>query len=510
MPTTFDKQIPKKRSMSDRRRAATSQVGQRVKDRAKNEIKQRAKKVAKKAVKSGAKNLARVATGSASIAVEAAFALLFSKAGKKVMKLAFIAWACIWFGIILIVFNLFASNSQQRTEVSDAATTSSEKQASSTLGITSGTNYQLLIAEESKTGIPWEIPLAIAYYETMGGQSVASQPSQCPSNTALLFCPPTSSVPATPLKHATGEFGLLTAKLSTLGLTPATATNTTAAVVAIDHFLVKQLKQRGVPSRANIMSGISYNSQNQPVAANTRDASAYSKAMIGAIEALPLANNSSAMSSNIYYISQEWAESVPAPQNIGGGGPLLICAGANGKTVSITDNTGGKMTLDPEQVTNAVIIGNVAKSMGISPEGVVYALAIALRESSLFDYPNGAIPASLSYPGAQLGGYSPSNPPGNGTSLGLFQQQNNWGSIAQRMNPAESSKLFFQRLLGVHNWQSDSLTQIVTIVQAPLQRYVKYYAQWQTGAATLAGDVLHISCSSGMNTSNLTGVAKAG
>jgi cell wall-associated NlpC family hydrolase len=511
MPITKDKkEEPKKRSMADRRKAATSQVGQRVKDRAKNEIKQRAKKMAKKAVKSGAKNLARAATGSASLLVEAAFKFLFSKTGKKVMKIAFVVWACVWFGIVLIVFNLFTASNQHQSAINNATTSSSEKQAESTPGIdTKSIKTQLYISAESQTGIPWEIPLAVAYYETMGGQSVAQSGDQCSSGATVMFCPPTSSTTAQPVKKTTGEFGLLTAKLGILKLNASTAAHQLTAVPAIDVYLAKQMANSKVPSRANIMSGISYNDQQQAVAKTTRDSAAYSKAMISAIESLPIAHNSLALATNVYYLSQQWAEGVTPAQNANpGGGNLtdMICAGHIGKTVTIPTQGGVTMSLDAEQVTNAAIISNEAKAMGIPPEGVVIALMTGLQESSLFNLPNINVPASLTNPNAQWGRYTRHSPPSNYGSLGVFQQRASWGTVNERLTVSYAAKQFFGHMLGVKNWQTKSPGKVAQKVQ--VSAYPSAYAPWQAGASTLAGDVLGIKCSAGVSTANLTGVAK--
>ncbi len=77
---------------------------------------------------------------------------------------------------------------------------------------------------------------------------------------------------------------------------------------------------------------------------------------------------------------------------------------------------------------------------GITDKGIQIALATALVESNLKMYANPADPASMKFPHDAVGhGHD---------SVGLFQQRNNgaWGTVRDRMNPARSAGMFYDRL----------------------------------------------------------------
>lgn len=79
------------------------------------------------------------------------------------------------------------------------------------------------------------------------------------------------------------------------------------------------------------------------------------------------------------------------------------------------------------------------RRMGITPRGVVIALATALVESNLVMYANGNDPESLNYPYEALST--------DANSCGLFQQRAPWwGTAADRMDPARSASMFYDAL----------------------------------------------------------------
>lgn len=75
-------------------------------------------------------------------------------------------------------------------------------------------------------------------------------------------------------------------------------------------------------------------------------------------------------------------------------------------------------------------------------------------------------------------------------SRGLFQQRSNYGSVARRMNPYNSSYDFFQRMLGIPGWQNLSPTQVAHTVQgnANPDYYTPYYPRAKTIVAALLSD----------------------
>lgn len=77
---------------------------------------------------------------------------------------------------------------------------------------------------------------------------------------------------------------------------------------------------------------------------------------------------------------------------------------------------------------------------GITDRGIKIALATAIVESGLKMYANNADPESLNFPHDAIGS--------DHDSVGLFQQRNNgaWGTTADRMDPAKSAGMFYDRL----------------------------------------------------------------
>ena len=80
------------------------------------------------------------------------------------------------------------------------------------------------------------------------------------------------------------------------------------------------------------------------------------------------------------------------------------------------------------------------KRRGISNRGIKIALATALVESDLKMYANPVDPESMKYPHDAVGS--------DHDSVGLFQQRNNgaWGTTADRMDPAKSAGMFYDKL----------------------------------------------------------------
>jgi hypothetical protein len=115
--------------------------------------------------------------------------------------------------------------------------------------------------------------------------------------------------------------------------------------------------------------------------------------------------------------------------------------------------------LDQAQMDNAAIIVRIAAQRGLPKRAMVVAVATSLQESDLYNAANPDVPESLRYPhqGASV----------DADSVGLFQQRasQGWGTVAQLMDPAYSTRLFFDRLVRVSGWQSMELTDAAQAVQ---------------------------------------------
>jgi LysM repeat protein len=138
---------------------------------------------------------------------------------------------------------------------------------------------------------------------------------------------------------------------------------------------------------------------------------------------------------------------------------------------SIGQPVSGSVTpLNDERRTNAQIIVNVGREMGISDYGIVIALATAMQETSL---------RNIKW--------------GDRDSVGLYQQRpsSGWGTVDQIMDPAYATRLFFggpnnpnkgktRGLLDISGWESMTLTVAAQRVQ--ISAYPDAYAKWEPSA----------------------------
>jgi LysM repeat protein len=126
--------------------------------------------------------------------------------------------------------------------------------------------------------------------------------------------------------------------------------------------------------------------------------------------------------------------------------------------------------LSTEMVTNARIIIQVGRELGVPNYGIVIALATAAQESHL---------RNLDY--------------GDRDSVGLFQQRpsSGWGTTGQIRDPRYAARAFFGGptsttpgatigLLDVEQWQHMSLTDAAQAVQ--ISAFPEAYAQWEVSA----------------------------
>lgn len=133
-----------------------------------------------------------------------------------------------------------------------------------------------------------------------------------------------------------------------------------------------------------------------------------------------------------------------------------------------TQNTIG---LDSTQMTNAADINAAGSSMKATARDVEIAFMTALTESGMRNLANPNVPASMTLPHDGTGT--------NLDSVGMFQQRNSWGSAAQRLDPTETSKLFFNRELNVagrNTLPMGVVAQDVQVSEFP-DRYNAYQAQ---------------------------------
>lgn len=164
------------------------------------------------------------------------------------------------------------------------------------------------------------------------------------------------------------------------------------------------------------------------------------------------------------------------------GTPGVVCAPPGVDPAQLVEGFG------PEQVSNAGLIVAKGVEMGIPPTGIVTAVATAMQESTLLNYANSSVPASLDIPHQAIGS--------DHDSVGLFQQREaGWGDVATRMNPSESARLFYEALMRIPGWQTMPLTQAAQAVQ--VSAFPDAYAKWEQAAATLVGAFQGVTCTPG-------------
>lgn len=119
----------------------------------------------------------------------------------------------------------------------------------------------------------------------------------------------------------------------------------------------------------------------------------------------------------------------------------------------------GNVSLSAEQLKNAATIIGVGKSMGATTSDLIVSIMTAMQESTL---------RNLNY--------------GDRDSIGLFQQRpsQGWGTVEQIMNPAYSSRKFFESLLALGGRSKLSLTQQAQRVQR--SGFPEAYAKWESMA----------------------------
>jgi hypothetical protein len=83
------------------------------------------------------------------------------------------------------------------------------------------------------------------------------------------------------------------------------------------------------------------------------------------------------------------------------------------------------------------------------------------------------------------------NPDGSRTSsVGLFQQQAWWGSLAERMDPATAATKFYARLRKVPDWQGLPPSHAIHRVQinADQEHYARFQGNAEDVVAALSGE----------------------
>ena len=119
-------------------------------------------------------------------------------------------------------------------------------------------------------------------------------------------------------------------------------------------------------------------------------------------------------------------------------------------------------TADSARDRNAATVISVGKTMGVSDQGIVIALAVGLVETELRNLASEAVPESKNYPNDGVA-------PGDAKSVGLMQQQvgMGYGTVAEIMKPDHAATEFYKGLTASGDWQSKAFTEAAADVQRP-------------------------------------------
>ncbi|KDA06123.1 peptidase M23 [Microbacterium sp. CH12i] len=134
-----------------------------------------------------------------------------------------------------------------------------------------------------------------------------------------------------------------------------------------------------------------------------------------------------------------------------------------------------------DQLENAATIMRTATVQGFDHDGQVIGVMAAMGESTLHN---------IGYGDWETSGVE--NPDGSRTtSIGLFQQQEWWGSVETRMDPASAAALFYERLGRLTGWQDMTPSHAIHDVQ--INTDSEHYARFEDDATTIV-DALSGPC----------------
>ncbi|WP_139417327.1 LysM peptidoglycan-binding domain-containing protein [Agromyces laixinhei] len=145
-------------------------------------------------------------------------------------------------------------------------------------------------------------------------------------------------------------------------------------------------------------------------------------------------------------------------------------APASPPTAPVAPVASVSVALTEEMRSNASIIIEVGRSLGVPEQGIVVALAAAAQESGLKNSDYGDL-----------------------DSLGLFQQRpsQGWGTVDEVLDPVRAASAFYGGaqnpnagrtvgLLDIAGWESLTVTQAAQAVQ--VSEFPDHYAKWETAA----------------------------
>ena len=151
---------------------------------------------------------------------------------------------------------------------------------------------------------------------------------------------------------------------------------------------------------------------------------------------------------------------------------IILTMGALG---SAERATGIPAEYDAEQLCNAATIIDTGSALGLSTRDQTIAVMTAMGESAL---------RNIAYGDWETNGVR--NPDGSPTtSIGLFQQQDEWGSREERLDPQTAATLFYRAMTErVPQPERDALTPTLVAHRTQVNDDPSHYARfWQAAGA---------------------------
>lgn len=155
---------------------------------------------------------------------------------------------------------------------------------------------------------------------------------------------------------------------------------------------------------------------------------------------------------------------------------VLVGAAVNAFTLCRADTSGSTLGYTQEQVDNAQTIIAAGRDLGLSVRDQTIGVMTAMGESSL---------RNIDYGDLERSGVT--NPDGSRTtSIGLFQQQDDWGSREERLDPYAAATLFFQAMtLRVPEPERSTLAPTLVAHRTQVNADPDYYATYWPRAVRL-------------------------
>ncbi len=152
---------------------------------------------------------------------------------------------------------------------------------------------------------------------------------------------------------------------------------------------------------------------------------------------------------------------------------IVLSIGALGSTERAA---GVAAAYDNEQLCNAATIIDAGSALGLSTRDQTIAVMTAIGESSL---------RNIAYGDWETSGVR--NPDGSPTtSVGLFQQQDEWGSREERLNPPTAAALFYRAMTtSVPQPERDALAPTLVAHRTQVNDDPRHYAVYWPAAVAV-------------------------